>query len=323
MPTSAKNLEKRDLGRTGLQITRLGFGAWAIGSRGYGKVERGDAEAALEAYINAGGNFIDTARGYGDSEKIIGDFLQARPGLREKLVIASKLGMHDPQELREGLQTSLENLQVDTIDLMYLHSPPDDESTMNAVLDVFEEFQARGKIRAIGASVKGPNVTRHTVQLCRQYINTGRVDALQVIFSVFRQKNLEMFEEAENAGVAVVGRTALESGFLTGKYTPGHSFKEGDHRRRWSQEKLNTILQEVERLGNEHAKAPYRSLTHFVLRYVLEEPRLTSMLVGGKNARQVEEQMSALHSPAVADEQFQALREHYRGFEQLLNPQDA
>lgn len=321
MVTSAK-LEKRELGRTGMRVTRLGFGAWAIGSKGYGKVERDDAEAALRAYLDAGGNFIDTARGYGDSEEIIGDFLRARPGLREDLVIAGKLGMHDPRELREGLEVSLKKLRIETMDLLYLHSPPDDEDAMNAVLDVYEEFKLRGKIRAIGASIKGPNVTRDTVELCRQYIRSGRVDALQVIFSVFRQKNAEMFEEAEQAGVAVVGRTALESGFLTGKYVPGDKFGAGDHRARWTQEKLDRILREARRLGNERVQAPYRSLTQFVLRYVLDEPRLTTMLVGGKNARQVTEQMSAMEAPELPAADFQALREHYRGFEQLLNPHD-
>jgi aryl-alcohol dehydrogenase-like predicted oxidoreductase len=85
---------------------------------------------------------------------------------------------------------------------------------------------------------------------------------------------------------------------------------------------LDRILREVQRLGHEHAQAPYRSLTQFVLRYVLDEQRLTSMLVGGKNARQVTEQMSALEAPELPEADFQALREHYRGFEQLLNPHD-
>jgi aryl-alcohol dehydrogenase-like predicted oxidoreductase len=320
--TTPLEQETRELGRTGLRVTRLGFGAWAIGSKGYGPVEHADAEDALQAYLDGGGNFLDTARGYAESERIIGQFLQARPGLREKLVIASKLGMHDPGQLRENLQVSLENLQLASIDLLYLHSPPEDEQTMDRVLEVFEEFKAQGKIRAIGASIKGPAVTDQTVELCRRYIRSGRVDALQVIFSVFRQKNLRMFEQAREAGVALVGRTALESGFLTGKYRPGATFPEGDHRNRWSLEKRDEILQEVDRLSREHLKPPYPGLTQFVLRYVLDEPRLTSMLVGGKNAQQVRQQMKAVELPPLPEAQRAALRTYYSGFEELLNPGD-
>ncbi len=318
--SESAEMEMRELGRTGLKISRLGFGAWAIGSKGYGPVERTDAEAALQAYITGGGNFLDTARGYADSEEIIGDYLQARPGLRDKLVIAGKLGMHDPVELRENLEISLRNLRIDTIDLLYLHSPPDDAATMNRVLDVYEEFRQEGKIRAIGASVKGPNVTQATVDLCRQYIATGRVDALQVIYSVFRQKNREMFGEANDAGVAIIARTALESGFLTGKYAPGHAFQEGDHRTRWGTEKLRQILEEVQRLRQEQVHPPFSGLTEYVLRYVMDQPSVTSLLVGGKTAAQVEEQLAILHTPRLPAEEIRELRLRYAGYERLLNP---
>ena len=109
---------------------------------------------------------------------------------------------------------------------------------MQRALDEFEALQREGKIKYIGASIKAADVTPATLQLCHQYIAAGRVNALQVVYSILRQLHTGMFDDAFHNGVAIIARTAMESGFLSGKYKPGHVFKSTensiDHRSRWS-----------------------------------------------------------------------------------------
>ena len=273
------------------KVSKIGFGAWAMGSGSYGDVSEADAYASLHAYVEEGGNFIDTARAYKKSEGLIGNFL-ARENLRNKIVIASKTAQLDETGIREELETSLRELQTDYIDLYYLHSPPDADSDIDRILTVFDALKKEGKITAIGASVKGADVTQKTVDLCRTYLRDERIDALQVIYSIFRQKNSEMFAEAQEAGVAIVARTILESGFLTGKYTPGHEFTNAhDHRHRWSKELLQTILSDVQSIEDLAVKAPFDTVAQIAMRFVLDNPRVTSTIPGAKNVEQMKKNM--------------------------------
>ena len=125
-----------------------------------------------------------------------------------------------------------------------------------------EQLKTEGKIRAIGASIKGPNVTQHTADLCRQYINTGKVDVLQLVYSIFRQSNAQVFEQARQAGVGIIARTVLESGFLTGKYNSQSLFSEGDHRRRWSAEQLQEFKEASGRIEAKFIKPPFETIAH-------------------------------------------------------------
>lgn len=295
-------MEMRRLGRTALSVTRLGFGAWAIGGKGeglnYGEVSEADAIGCLEAYIEAGGNHIDTARYYNESERLVGQVIRD-DSVRESLVIASKTFESDREGIRRELETSLNLLQTDIIDLYYLHVPPGDVGEMDRALDVMEELREEGRIRAIGASIRGPAVTQETVDLWRQYIGTGRIDAIQLIYSIFRQRAREVFDEAAEAGVALIGRTALESGFLTGKYGPDHRFGEEDHRARWSREWLTGMLAEVEHLERTAVRAPYQNLAQVALRFAMQPDGITSTIVGGRTPEQVRRNLAALELPPL------------------------
>ncbi|MFP4224672.1 MAG: aldo/keto reductase [Phycisphaeraceae bacterium] len=315
-------MKQNQLGNTDIHITEVGFGAWGIGSKHYGQVAQDDARKALAAYVDGGGNFIDTARGYADSESIIGEFMKQR-GNRDQLVIASKVGPTDPDKMREHLETSLSELQTDVIDLYYLHQPPDSEEDMNAALDVMEQFQAEGKIRSIGASVKGANVTDDTVDLARQYIRSGRVDALQMIFSILRQKNRAVFDEARRSGVAIIGRTVMESGFLTGKYDrdtefpPG--FPNGDHRSRWNGEHIRTIIDTADQIKSFAVKPPYETLAQVSMRFALEEPGVTSIIPGAKNEKQAKANVAIADLPPLPEDVRKRLVREYAGKEAMVN----
>ena len=203
-----------------------------------------EAVEVIHGYIQAGGNFIDTARVYGESEAILGRVL-SKGKLREQIVLATKtLKGNEPDTIpaiRGELEESLRLLKTEYVDLYYLHQPPDDPAVMNQALDLLESFKKEGKLRAIGASIKGPAVTDATLKLCRQYIDSGRIDAIQLVYSILRQKNAAIFDYARRKGVGIVVRTSIESGFLSGKYRPGQVIAEG-HRKRWTPETQSLIF---------------------------------------------------------------------------------
>ncbi|MFW6309157.1 MAG: aldo/keto reductase [bacterium] len=311
--------EKVRLGKSNLEITTLGFGAWAIGSRGYGEVPDQKARKALQTYLDAGGNFIDTATRYGNSEEIIGRVLEKDTYSRPEVIIASKTPELEPDKIREEVEESLKRLRTDYVDLYYLHAPPEDKDTMNRILDEFMKLKEEGKILSIGASIKGPNVTEKTVKLCQQYIKTEKVDVLQVIFSIFRQKNRDMFDLADSYDVGIVGRTALESGFLTGKYRPGYRFSEDDHRKRWGQSKLDNILQIVKNLEEEFVQPPYDQLSEVAVKFALDEAGIDSVIVGAKNRKQVQANIRATNLPSLTKEKRIKLVEEFSGREEEFN----
>jgi aryl-alcohol dehydrogenase-like predicted oxidoreductase len=298
-------LPKRILGKTRFEVSELSLGAWQMGGVRYGDVPKQDAFDTLQAYISNDGNFIDTAHGYDESERILGEYFQ-RKGGREQIYIASKSGAISPDEITHQLENSLRLLKTDYLDLYYLHSPPEDPDDMNRVLDVYEDFKIQGKIRAIGASIKGPDVTEGTVDLCRQYIQTGRVDALMVIYSIFRQKNAAIFEEAKAANIGIIPRTVLESGFLSGKYLPGHEFSGQDHRRRWGKNRLANILVQTQKLSNLVIESPYNNILQLALRFALDQEAVSSAVIGARTAQQVNEIMAVTKSPPLSSK----LKEH-------------
>lgn len=287
-----------EFGRLKRRVSRLGFGAWAIGSVGYGPVERGHALAALETYVNSGGNFIDTARIYGNSEDLVGGFVKAH-GARKELFVCSKSKSVVEEAIKQDLEETLVRLRAGYLDLYYLHEPPENLEEMNRVLEIFENLRRQGLIKGIGASIKGPNVTSLTQELCLQYIHSGRVDAIQLIFSVFRQRNRTVFQAAEAAGVAVVARTALENGFLTGKYPPGHRFGEKDHRGRWDGPRVDEILSEVARLKASAVTAHFENLADLAIRFAYDEPLVTTILVGARDEGQVQSNLRTVFSAGL------------------------
>ena len=309
----------RALGATGEMVGAIGFGAWAIGGGSYGAVERIDAERTVEAYLDAGGRFIDTARGYRESESILGEVLSRR-GARDSVFLASKTGKTSSAEqlplIREEAETSLRLLKTDVIDLYFIHAPPENRDLMLRVLDEFEALRREGKIRYIGASIKGPDVTRATVDLCRQYVDTGRIQAIQLIYSILRQMNRESIEYAQSHGVGIVARTALESGFLTGKYNAGHTFT--DHRRRWSG-RMSDLMQTVAGLGEWGIPDVYESLAQVALRFALLPEGVSTIIPGAKSAAQIESNMSVASLPDLPEALVARLVAEFDGFTEKAN----
>jgi aryl-alcohol dehydrogenase-like predicted oxidoreductase len=317
-------INKRLFGNTGVEVSEIGFGAWPIGGSHYGEVPESDGIKAIETYIESGGNHIDTARGYGKSEMLVGKVLKNIN--RDRIFLASKTIKGDCldtiPEIRKELETSLRELQTDYLDLYYLHLPPDDIETMQRAIDEFEKLRHEGKIKFIGASIKAADVTPATLELCHQYIDTGRVNALQVVYSILRQLHAGMFENAFESGVAIVARTAMESGFLSGKYKPDHVFNgkiENDHRNRWpvtKQEKIFSIAQEMKDWA---VVSPYQTLAQVAIKFSLVPKHISSLIVGARNPHQVQMNVDAALLPDLKNEIVEKLVSEYSEMTALAN----
>ncbi len=224
-------MEYRRLGKTGRNVSVIGFGAWAIGGD-WGSVDDGAALRALHAAADAGVTLIDTADVYGDgrSERIIGQFLCERPG--ESFFVATKMGRraavdlaaYTPEAFRAWNDRSRENLGVETLDLVQLHCLHPSIYYSPEHFAVLDEMVAEGRMAAYGVSVE-------KVEEGLKAIEFPGVATVQIIFNMLRQRPSERFlAEAARRDVGVLARVPLASGLLTGKLTAATRFDATDHR---------------------------------------------------------------------------------------------
>lgn len=304
-----------------IAISKLGFGAWAIGGTSYGSVEIQDAYEAMECYLSQGGNFIDTARMYGESERIIGEFLEDS-SFKQDVVIASKTAcgatMDTVSQIEVELEETLKNLKRDYVDMYYFHMPSEDPEVIAAGLDVMKKLKQQGKIRTIGASIKGPDVTDSTVNLIKTYIDIKEIDAIQLVYSIVRQKTRTMFDYAKENQVALIGRTSLESGLLTGKYKKGHVFPEGDHRNRWITN-FDKMMEVVEEVDEKFARKYEESLMSLALRFAMAPEAITNTIVGAKNKKQMEDILNITQKMPIDQSLLLALELKYQDKTDLFN----
>lgn len=223
-------MQLRRLGRTGLQVSEIGFGAWAIGGS-WGATDDATSLAAMHAAVDAGVTFFDTADVYGDgrSERLVGQLLRERD---ERLAVATKFGRRVPLDLslytydnfRAWLERSLENLGVETVDLVQLHSLPWETYYTPSVFEACDRLVGEGLVGAYGVSVE-------KVEEALKAIEYPGVSAVQIIFNIFRQRPAGLFfEQALARDVGVIVRVPLASGLLTGKFTRESTFAPDDHR---------------------------------------------------------------------------------------------
>ena len=306
----------RPLGRTGLTISEIGFGAWGIGG-GWGATDDAEAKRALHRFLDLGGNFIDTAFGYGDghSESVIGDVLRERKaaGGTDPIVIASKvppktqkwpLQPHLPVTetypvdwVIQCAERSLKNLGIETLDLLQLHAWTD---SYNEQLDWYEalvKLRDQGKLRYFGVSIND-YVPESGVRLAQ----SGRVDAIQVIYNIFEQTpERTLFPAAQANGVGILARVPFEEGALTGAIRPGAQFHPDD----WRGEYFNPTRQaeiaaHVDPL-NHLLDAETSSLPMLALRFCLHHAAVSSVLPGMRRIPNVEANMRAPELRLSAD----------------------
>jgi aryl-alcohol dehydrogenase-like predicted oxidoreductase len=226
-------VEYRVLGRTGLEVSAVSFGAWAIGGS-WGPVDDEESMRTLHTAIDSGVNFIDTADVYGDgrSERLVARLRRERPG--DTIHVATKAGRRLPAQVAEGysranlidwVDRSLTNLQMDAIDLLQLHCPPTPVFSDAGVYGILDDLVTAGKIRHYGVSVE-------RVDEALAAITHPGVKTVQIIFNMFRLKPAErLFPEAVRRQVGILARVPLASGLLSGRMTAATEFAADDHRR--------------------------------------------------------------------------------------------
>lgn len=224
-------MKKRLFGSTGVKVSEVGLGCWQLGGNDWGDIDEGRALEILNAAYDAGVTFFDSADVYGSgrSEEMIGRFLKESP---KDVFLATKLGRTDdmyPDKyteagIRAATEASLKRLGVEAIDLSQLHCIPTEVMRQGDVFEWLRKLQQEGKIKHFGASVE----SMEEALLC---LEQPGLASLQIIFSIFRQKPIEvLFPAAKEKGVAIIARLPLASGLLTGKFTKETKFPANDHR---------------------------------------------------------------------------------------------
>jgi aryl-alcohol dehydrogenase-like predicted oxidoreductase len=224
-------MDTRTLGRTGRTVSVIGLGTWQLGAD-WGEVDPKDARAVLDASVDAGVTFFDTADFYGDgrSERFIGEYLASNPG--HGITVATKMGRREEQDpanytlerFRTWTDRSRANLGVDRLDLVQLHCPPTPVFSTDAVYDALDTLVQEGAIANYGVSVE-------TTDEALAAIARPGTASVQIILNAFRLKPLDaVLPAAREAGVGIIARVPLASGLLSGKYTAETTFAENDHR---------------------------------------------------------------------------------------------
>lgn len=316
-------MQTRDFGRTGRTTTPIGFGAWAIGGT-WGEVTWDDAKATLNAALDAGMTFIDTADVYGDgrSEQIIAEVLAERTGPRP--FVATKAGRRLNPHVAEGytgaaieafIDRSLKNLAVECLDLVQLHCPPTPVFSNPELFAALDAIKAKGKIANYGVSVE-------TVAEAMAAIQNPGVVSVQIIYNLFRMKPADaFFAKARAQGVAVIARVPLASGLLTGKMTAHSTFAADDHRafnrngeafdkgETFSGVPFDVALEAVEALRPIVPQGV--PMAAFALRWILMEQAVTVVIPGARTPAQAKANAAAADLPALTPDQMQAAREVY------------
>lgn len=272
----------RLFGNTGLRVSELGFGAWAIGGRSFGAVAPDDALRALHRAEELGCNFVDTAAVYGDSEAVLGRFLRGR---REQWIVASKYSWQSAG-MTALVEQQLDRLGTDRIDFYQLHAPagPGKES----IYDELDALKRAGKIRYAGVSL-------YSESDLDDVLTRTCLDGVQIKFGLLDPRPLlDRLALIRERGAGVIVRSCLRDGFLSGKYSATSTFTDPeDQRSKWPADEIARIARAAERFR--FLEAETGAMTHGAIRYALSFPGVSTVILSTKN----EQQASANFGPAA------------------------
>ncbi|WP_105401004.1 aldo/keto reductase [Neorhizobium sp. T7_12] len=310
-------------GRTSFTVSEIGFGAWQIGGS-WGDVAEADGAKALEAALDAGVTFIDTADVYGDgrSEKIIAGVLKSRGG--DRPMVATKVGRRLSPHVADGytranlegfIDRSLKNLEIDSLDLVQLHCPPTEVLYRPEVFGALDDLRRGGKIKNYGVSVE-------KVEEALKAIQYPDVTSIQIIYNIFRQRPADLFfNEARRKNVAVIVRVPLASGLLSGKITRDTAFAKDDHRNfnrhgdafdvgeTFAGVPFEVGLQAVEEVRKLVPQGA--SMAAFALKWILMNEAVTVVIPGARNEAQAMGNAAAAELAALSADVMTATKEIY------------
>jgi aryl-alcohol dehydrogenase-like predicted oxidoreductase len=313
-------MEARHVPRLDRDVSVIGLGTWQLGAD-WGDVDAGQAHEVLETAYTEGVTFFDTADVYGDgrSERFCA-------GLRERhpdVFVATKMGRRAEQTTenynRDAFlawnDRSRENLEMPTLELVQLHCPPDGVYANDVVFEALDEMVADERIRAYGVSVE-------TCDQALAAIARPHVATVQIILNCFRLKPLEqVLPAAREAGVGIIVRVPLASGLLSGRYDENTTFDPSDHR------SYNRAGEAFD-VGETFAGVPFEvgvaaarelaqlvddgsTLAQFALRWVIDQPGVSTVIPGARNPEQVAGNVAAASLPPLSDEQLAGVSDVY------------
>ena len=290
-------MEKRKLGKTNLNVTVLGHGAMEIrGTRIWGgrPVTDEEAKRILNAVLDAGINFIDTAWDYGLSEEYIGKFIAHRRG---EYVLATKCGCtwvdkgdHDEtphvwtkENLRTNIETSLKRMKTDTIDIWQLHNPSPAEVEKGDLVAFMEQVKKEGKVRHVAISSTLPHLP--------VFLKWGVFETYQIPYSALERAHEDIISEVAKAGCGVIVRGGVARG------EPGEGLGGKDRWAAFEKAKLDELC------------VPGESRTTFLMRYTISHPGMHTTIVGTKSVDHLNENIAAAQAgPLSADVYAEAKR---------------
>jgi len=300
-------MQRRRFGKTNLEVSEIGFGAWAIGgpfmagtiALGWGSTDDETSKKALQIAISQGINFIDTADfyGLGHSEELIGEVVGNHP----EIIIATKVGHRLAEDqsilfdyskdyIFQACESSLKRLKRDYIDLYQLHTAKVKHFEVGECLEAMEILKAQGKIRYWGVSLNTYNPFPEAEYLLQN--NLG--DGFQLVFNIINQRARKIILEAAIKGVGIIARMPLQFGLLTGKFTPQTIFNEDDHRRlRLKPSVLKEALESLEpiwKMAEKYQITPAQLSLSFIRSY----PQISTIIPGIKTTQQAIENSSGL-----------------------------
>jgi aryl-alcohol dehydrogenase-like predicted oxidoreductase len=296
-------MDYRHLGKTGLSVSEVSFGAWAIGGGwevngsgiGYGPTDDHVSKLALKRALDRGINLIDTADAYGagHSEELIGKALDGRWG---DCYVATKVGNErrdplpgrknfDPNYIVAACELSLTRLRKDVIDVYQLHNPPSDTVQADDTFEVLHKLRDQGKIRYIGVSITTPEEGV-------DYIQRRLVDVLQIYYNILtRDAELQLFPLCESEQIGTLIRAPLKSGILTAKFNRETTFDSTDHRSGWLRgDLLDRAVSEANAIRD--IVTPM-SASEASLRFILNQTAVSTLIPGAKNPNQVDQNVAA------------------------------
>jgi aryl-alcohol dehydrogenase-like predicted oxidoreductase len=313
-------VETRVITRLDRRVSVVGLGTWQLGAD-WGDVSEDAADTVLETAVDAGATFFDTADVYGDgrSETFCGRLRERHPDV----FVATKMGRRVAQEPinynRDNFlawnDRSRENMGMETLDLVQLHCPPDGVFEDDAVFDALDDMVSDGRIAAYGISVE-------TCAQALAAIARPHVASVQIILNCFRLKPLEeVLPAARDAGVGIIARVPLASGLLSGRYDENTTFDASDHRN------FNRSGESFD-VGETFSGVPFEvgvkaarelaelvdddtSLAQFALRWVIDQPGVSTVIPGARNPEQVSSNVAAAKLAPLRPKQLDGVRDVY------------
>jgi aryl-alcohol dehydrogenase-like predicted oxidoreductase len=311
----------RELGKTGLKVSEIGYGAWGIGKTMWMGASDSDSLRALNRAVDLGLNFIDTALGYGDghSEKLVGRVVRERS---ETIYVATKIPpKNEDWPAQAGMpvaetfpadhviactEQSLQNLGLETIDVQQFHVWSDEWVNQGDWLEAIQKLKSQGKVRFFGVSIND-----YQPENAIKLIETGVLDTVQVIYNIFEQTPEDkLFPACELHNIGIIVRVALDEGGLTGKITPYTNFEKGDWRNNYFRgDRKQQVYERVQKIAFD-LNITMDQLAETALRYVLSHPAVSTVIPGMRSVQNVERNCGIGDGKGLPAQMLEKLKNH-------------